>query len=284
MPVSTIGGHIPANRWQMASTRMGKHASSMDSNCLFLHGRTQTWTTRDYCSVSQVWLTWGRLERARLRLLWFPSRGTHHFYYLLLINSSHACHFSVLHNGNNLSPELEVLHNQTIVRVLFPEQLAKRTTKIRFTPFTGTISCTASFIFACPQSSHGLTCEQQHPSWKCQVLWYSQCLLFILYLTPQSELCINRCLRWARAKMRFCMWGWQNAAPSSDSTPAFYFTNWSMTFWSHLGRLRCKSQNNWQELKSGLNSCQGKTQARSHVVGDQSKPSHINRVIRSQMQ
>lgn len=73
------------------------------------------------------------------------------------------------------SPELKVLHNQITVRVLFPEQLAKRTTKIRFTAFTVTISCTASFIFVCPQSSHGLTCEQQHPSWPCQVLWYSQC-------------------------------------------------------------------------------------------------------------
>lgn len=33
-------GRIPANRWQMALTRMGKHVFSMDWHSLFLHGKT----------------------------------------------------------------------------------------------------------------------------------------------------------------------------------------------------------------------------------------------------
>lgn len=37
--MSTMGGHIPANRWQMALTRMGKHTFSMDLHCLFLHSK-----------------------------------------------------------------------------------------------------------------------------------------------------------------------------------------------------------------------------------------------------
>jgi len=64
--MSTIGGHIPANRWSMASTRIGKYAFSMDLHYLFLPFENLNRTAQDYCSQkvsgSQVYQTWGRLD------------------------------------------------------------------------------------------------------------------------------------------------------------------------------------------------------------------------------
>ncbi len=37
--MSTVGGYIPANRWQMALTRMGKHTFSVGLLCLFLNSK-----------------------------------------------------------------------------------------------------------------------------------------------------------------------------------------------------------------------------------------------------
>lgn len=95
-------GHIPANRWQMAVSRMGKHPFSMDLDCLFLHSKTWTWAAQDYCShmvsVSQIWQTCGWFQlilvnvhlcahkyiKRQPELLWIPSSQSD--YLLLLLN------------------------------------------------------------------------------------------------------------------------------------------------------------------------------------------------------
>lgn len=158
--------------------------------------------------------------RSRLKLLSFPSRGAHPFYYSLLINSSHAFYFSLLYNSVNLSPKLEVLRNQIIERVLFPEQLAKRMTKIKIHSLHRHHLLHCSFNLCLPSVLTWIKRVSNnifHDRAKC----FDTPCVCCSYCICQSEWCINRCLRWAQANMWFCLWGWANYSSLLSLYPGF---------------------------------------------------------------